>query len=510
MLTEIQFPEIFIGLVAPVGVDTTEVIREITSFFDAVFYDVIPVKVTDSFGTFQKYLKPEVDLKQHPYVERVKSHISYGNQVRRSFNDASILATASASMIQLYRRRADRDVRTKKSPPTFKQRVFILNQFKRPEEVDLLRRIYGQLFFQISVYSRKGTRISNIARRIESEKQFGDTYDAEGMARGLVAQDEDEVTDKFGQRVTNTFHDADFIINTDSSSKSVHDQIRRFGELLFGSNTISPTRDEYGLYAAKVSALRTLDLSRQVGAAIFSPHGEVLALGSNEVPKARGGTYWDDGTGLDAREYVLKVDTNDRRKKLVIRELYSLVKQGKFSEDEFENFLTREDVKSSRAMDAIEYGRMVHAEMNALTDAARVGHAVRAATLYCTTFPCHICAKHIVASGIDRVVYLEPYPKSLAQDLHEDSLEVDGQRTGRFDDYNKVKFDHFFGVTPRRYREFFERGKRKGPDGRLVDYIKDQKRPIVRVIQPFYSESERLSIVAGFEALKHVASNTQK
>src|SRR5690606_19175210 len=128
-------------------------------------------------------------------------------------------------------------------------------------------------------------------------------------------------------------------------------------------------------------------------------------------------------------------------KKLVIRELYSLIKQASFSDQEFEEFLKRDDVRSSRAMDAIEYGRMVHAEMNAITDAARVGHAIRGATLYCTTFPCHICAKHIIASGIARVVYLEPYPKSLAQELHEDALEVDGQRTGKYDEYNKVNFE---------------------------------------------------------------------
>jgi deoxycytidylate deaminase len=47
---------------------------------------------------------------------------------------------------------------------------------------------------------------------------------------------------------------------------------------------------EYGLFLAKAAALRTLDLSRQVGAAIFSDKGEIIALGANEVPKAGGGT----------------------------------------------------------------------------------------------------------------------------------------------------------------------------------------------------------------------------
>ena len=59
-----------------------------------------------------------------------------------------------------------------------------------------------------------------------------------------------------------------------------------------------------------------------------------------------------------------------------------------------------------------EYGRIVHAELGALAAAARSGLSVVDGTLYCTTFPCHNCAKHIVASGIVRVVYVEPYPKS--------------------------------------------------------------------------------------------------
>ena len=79
-------------------------------------------------------------------------------------------------------------------------------------------------------------------------------------------------------------------------------------------------------------------------------------------------------------------------------------------------------------MDLLEFGRIIHAEMSAISDAARKGVAIQGATLYSTTFPCHLCAKHIVASGIKRVVYLEPYPKSYANALHGDSIEVDSGR----------------------------------------------------------------------------------
>jgi deoxycytidylate deaminase len=72
-----------------------------------------------------------------------------------------------------------------------------------------------------------------------------------------------------------------------------------------------------------------------------------------------------------------------------------------------------------------DYIRAVHAEMAAITDAARHDISITGCTLYTTTFPCHDCAKHIVASGIRRVVYIEPYRKSLVQEFYPDSIAVD-------------------------------------------------------------------------------------
>ena len=130
-------------------------------------------------------------------------------------------------------------------------------------------------------------------------------------------------------------------------------------------------------------------------------------------------------------------------------------------------------------MDALEYGRVVHAEMSALTDAARCGHPVKGAVLYSTTFPCHMCAKHIVAAGISKVVFLEPYPKSLAFDLHADSIKVEGGDRGHYHEFPSVEFEHFYGVSPRRYREIFERGKRKDESGAFTEYRDRTPRPMI-------------------------------
>lgn len=59
----------------------------------------------------------------------------------------------------------------------------------------------------------------------------------------------------------------------------------------------------------------------------------------------------------------------------------------------------------------------VHAEQNAIVQAAKYGIAIRGATLYCTHQPCVICAKIIINAGITRVVYREGYPDAFSLQL---------------------------------------------------------------------------------------------
>ena len=116
---------------------------------------------------------------------------------------------------------------------------------------------------------------------------------------------------------------------------------------------------------------------------------------------------------------------------------------------------------------------MTHAEMTALMDAVRLGRSVLDATIYVTTYPCHNCAKHLIGSGIKRIVYIEPYPKSRAMELHDDALTHDQNAC------DKVILSHFHGIAPRRYRDIFEKGSRKGEDGKAKEWYEDVPRPLV-------------------------------
>ena len=376
--------------------------------------------------------------------------------------------------------------------------AYIIHQFKRKEEIELLRSVYGKLFFQISVYSSKGERTEAFSQRIARDHKSTDLDKYRSVADELIKLDEDQEEDQNGQRVRDVFHLADFIINVDIPA-SQSEQLDRFVKLVFGATNLSPTPIEYGMYMAKGASLRSLDLSRQVGAAIFSKRHEIITLGCNEVPKGGGGTYWTQtGNGTDARDYKWGNDPNDEKKRSLILDLFERLSANGMMEKEcvenIDGMLQHPAVKDSQLMDIIEFGRILHAEMSALMDAARLGREVQDATLFCTTFPCHICAKHLVGSGIDTVYFLEPYPKSAAFTLHPDSIEVEGSSRVHYANYKKTKFTHFFGISPRRYRDFFEKAQRKNKaTGKFQEWLgpENQPRPILDVKVAIYLPLEK-------------------
>lgn len=64
-----------------------------------------------------------------------------------------------------------------------------------------------------------------------------------------------------------------------------------------------------------------------------------------------------------------------------------------------------------------ELCRGLHAEQNAIIQAAKHGVNIAGSTLFCTNSPCSICSKMLINAGIARIVYLEGYPDSLSQEM---------------------------------------------------------------------------------------------
>lgn len=83
------------------------------------------------------------------------------------------------------------------------------------------------------------------------------------------------------------------------------------------------------MFHARGAALRSADLSRQVGAVLCNENGDILGLGCNEVPKAGGGLYWA-GDLNDQRDSVVGYDSNARIKEDILRELFQRLQKARW------------------------------------------------------------------------------------------------------------------------------------------------------------------------------------
>lgn len=132
-----------------------------------------------------------------------------------------------------------------------------------------------------------------------------------------------------------------------------------------------PSWDQYFIDITRLVATRTTCLRRGVGAILVKDRN-ILATGYNGVPS--GITHCGDAGCLREK---MKVPSGERH----------------------------------------ELCRGLHAEQNAIIQAARHGTNIDGATLYCTTMPCIICTKMIINAGIRKVVYREGYSDDLAREM---------------------------------------------------------------------------------------------
>lgn len=438
--------ELVVGLIGAVGTPLDIVESVISRSLGRVEYGFTPVRLSS--------LLPDVNvpIKQTPEDERIGAAMTAGTQFRETLERGDALAALAVGQIRIERGDAPRE-----------RHCYVLRSLKHPAEVDALRSVYGDQFIAVAVHAPREERVLALARRI-AETRSERSDDQRGRAEELIARDENERGhDDFGQQVRDTFPRADVFLTT---SRSLETQIDRFVDLLFGRPVVTPTRDEVGMFHAQGSALRSSAMGRQVGAALLNKQGDLLAIGCNEVPKAGGGQYWE-GDEHDGRDFQVGFDQSDVGKRGVLRDmLFRLKQSGHLREDanleEVVAQANKTPLREAAVLNLTEFTRDVHAESAAIVTAARLGRSVRRSTLCVTTFPCHNCAKHILAAGVSRVVYIEPYAKSYAAEFYRDSIELEQEHP------KKVSFLPFSGIAPRRFLEWFRARNRKASDGRVI------------------------------------------
>jgi len=474
--------ELIIGLVGAVGCDLNRVIDILKNEIGRTPYELNVIKISDEvipqFGA--------VEFDENDKADRINKMMTAGNEARKHAQDNSVLALGAASLISQKREQ----IRT-----PIQKTVHVIDSLKRPEEVQRLREIYPTGLILIGVHADE-------ERRTQSLKALDISDDD---VRDLIRRDGDEKYEANGQRLKKTFFLSDFFVRLDGNDDRLKSEVRRIVELLFAHPFQTPSFDEHAMYLAFSSALRSADLSRQVGA-VIAKNDQILSIGANDCPRKGGGLYWpvrDENGRLidipDGRDHERGFDSNINEQNQMIDQIINQLSS--FANDNGTQGLKEEEYRSillsknSPIRDLTEFGRVVHAEMDAITSCARAGIPITGATLYCTTFPCHNCAKHIVASGLSRVVYIEPYEKSKAKDFHKDSI-VFGERDGNDDD--RVLFEPFMGIGPRKYFDLFSMNLSSGDDierkdkesGQKIEWSPQSSSPRVKMLPSTYLDLE--------------------
>ncbi len=467
--------ELVIGLVSPVGVNLEDVQNRLDSIFKQFRYHMNFIHLSEIAKEYESNNKESSDE-----LSRLDQAMHSGAQLREKYNAGNFYAYLAIDAISSKRSKSDSEGSTE----PLKRHAHVIRSLKHADEVEALRQVYGGGFFLLG-----------ISASIESRKHY--LRELKGVPEKeldrIIARDDKEQS-SLGQQTRDVFQMADAFVNTDDCER-LSMQLGRIIDLLFSKPVVPPTHEEYAMFMAYAASLRSADLSRQVGAVIMNKYSDIVSTGANDVPKFGGGLYWP--TDDDERDYIKKYDSNQNEKNEIVNDVIECLfgDQTTIESNDVDVKAIKDKLSKSRIMDLTEFGRAVHAEMEALIQAARNGVPVRDATLYTTTYPCHNCAKHIVAAGVRDVVYVEPYPKSYANKLHSDSICSNGQET-----VDKVTFRQFVGVGPRRFVDLFSmhissgRKLKRKFEGNVVDWRRTSAELRVPMTPLSYLEAEMLLV----------------
>ena len=463
-ILETYTDEIIIGLCGPIGTDIHLVANNFERILkDKYNYECYKIKLSELIKVYcsdTKFDDTEKDL-----FNIKKKLIDGGNELRQKYNN-SILADLAINEITV-KRELNKEGTEDKGYKS-KRICYIIDSIKNKDELEIFRLIYRNIFYFVGVFSPLEVRKQNLEN--------------EGMSRDQVFKlvDEDSGQDiNFGQQVSDTFVESDFFLRFDDNTKSsLEKKIKRFLDLMFSTDINTPTDHESAMYFAFAAAGNSACLSRQVGASITNSSGKIISIGWNDVPKFEGGVYKNSDFNTN-REDDMRCYNYKEGKCFNDSEKFSISE--KIVDDLISNKLISKDkkkeasliVRKSRIKDLIEFSRAIHAEMLAIISLSLNNeNGIKGGRLYCTTYPCHNCAKHILAAGIKDVYYIEPFRKSLAIKLHGNEITEDETKS------NQLRFLIYEGVSPKRYLEFFTMspGTRK-KEGKKISYSPIESKP---------------------------------
>ena len=311
---DVLHSELVIGLVGAVGTDMRNVIRCVEDRLALAGYESRTIKV--SRDVIQQLDGKEASSTDH--YQRINSFMDRGNDQRKKATSwltdngydrstasrigNSILALGASSRIFSFRTDDG-----KNDPAFLSKTAFIIDSLKRPEEVERLRQTYPSGFVLIGVHAEEDQRLEHLTKYMNMSSE---------NAAKLMQRDFEESDKEYGQRLNQTFYLGDFFVRSSERADRLTADLSRIIDALFGHPNVTPTFDEYAMFMAYAAALKSADLSRQVGA-VIARNQEILSTGANDCPRAGGGQYWPNryqGSAIvdepNGRDYTRQGDQN--------------------------------------------------------------------------------------------------------------------------------------------------------------------------------------------------------
>lgn len=487
--------EVVLGIVSQLGSDRKAFIDLLKQHLDVLDIEFEKIKITDQFIKIRAQKKDE-NLSES-FETFMKMQIC--SQLRLDYSNAILMKWVIDA------------IKRKRVNHAGKVVLYVIDQLKHEDEYHLLSHVYGLNYIQVSLFSHEAIRDSNIKAKFKCDvnkksnlinhmknfsivnttitEEYADKffnkwiteYNSEVLrdaAHQLLEKDFKDNDKKFsdagtGQRISKLFHLSHYFFNLDNLVDDLDREITKFVNLLIGENRDYPTQDEFGMCIAYQASVRSnFPNLTHIGASIISDGGEVLSVGSIRAPSPSANTTIHDENKISDgyRFYKNKLkDWDDFLAKNIKNKNNKML-------DEVRKYIA----------DSLDFHPCTHAEIAALLDAAKIGISVYKATMYTTTFPCHLCAKDIVSSGIRRVVYLEAYPKSKNKELYPYNISIDCRKQS---DGEKVPFCFYSGVGPKRYYHVYSLDNKRKVSS---ENIKKIKIPMLALEHPkYYDEKEK-------------------
>lgn len=462
--------ELIFSVVGHVGSGNSEIATTLQALLKDEGFDVEIIKareVIESFANTKELEIPTPNDDGKLSISDVTKYQDYGDDMRQEFGHSAV---AEDLAIKIREKRANKlgiEIADGVAiEPDGKSRAYILDSLRHPAEVNLLRHIYQGAFILIGVVCEEEVRVERI----------GNKYHDAGKSNALAFMKRDtKASEQYGQRVADTFHLSDFFIDnsvnrftsrTESNKNwNIPEQLSRLIKIVTHKEIVRPYMSETAMYTAYGAQMRSACLSRQVGASLIDNEGNMLAIGSNEVPKAGGGVYGEGASAKDERcayreRSELRCCSNNTEQNDIINEIIQSVPELQKCSSERKSQII-EEIRKARVGSLIEYSRAIHAEMDAILSASRKGISIKGTRLFVTTFPCHYCARHLVTAGVDEVQFIEPYLKSKALSLHDDAITMSKENwSGPSEGGDKVLFKPFTGVAPKLYKRAFMKDRK--------------------------------------------------